>query len=163
MRLIVDRSTSANVELKSLRYLVGQEKEDYLMHHGIKGQKWGVRNGPPYPLDVKNQADKKQEVQPYRETITGHGNPPPTSKPGAIIDKVDHGKVMIRFFYGKDGRKERDIHTTNHGKPKAHPYGSNGEHAHDYIWYQGENGKMYSNKTTREITQDERKENSDII
>lgn len=21
-----------------------------LFHHGIKGQKWGVRNGPPYPL-----------------------------------------------------------------------------------------------------------------
>ena len=23
----------------------------YLQHHGIKGQKWGVRNGPPYPID----------------------------------------------------------------------------------------------------------------
>lgn len=23
---------------------------DYLEHHGILGQKWGVRNGPPYPL-----------------------------------------------------------------------------------------------------------------
>ena len=22
-----------------------------LFHHGIKGQKWGIRNGPPYPLD----------------------------------------------------------------------------------------------------------------
>lgn len=22
-----------------------------LMHHGVKGQKWGVRNGPPYPID----------------------------------------------------------------------------------------------------------------
>lgn len=21
-----------------------------LVHHGIKGQKWGVRNGPPYPI-----------------------------------------------------------------------------------------------------------------
>ena len=27
--------------------------EDYLAHHGIEGQKWGVRNGPPYPLDPK--------------------------------------------------------------------------------------------------------------
>jgi len=25
--------------------------EDELYHHGIKGQKWGVKNGPPYPLD----------------------------------------------------------------------------------------------------------------
>lgn len=23
---------------------------DYLAHHGIRGQKWGVKNGPPYPL-----------------------------------------------------------------------------------------------------------------
>lgn len=23
---------------------------DELYHHGIKGQRWGVRHGPPYPL-----------------------------------------------------------------------------------------------------------------
>ncbi len=23
-----------------------------LYHHGIRGQKWGKRNGPPYPLDA---------------------------------------------------------------------------------------------------------------
>lgn len=27
------------------------EDSDFLIHHGIKGQKWGVENGPPYPLD----------------------------------------------------------------------------------------------------------------
>lgn len=34
----------------------------YLMHHGIQGQKWGVRNGPPYPLDAsqKSSAEKKE-------------------------------------------------------------------------------------------------------
>lgn len=24
-----------------------------LCHHGIRNQRWGVRNGPPYPLDQK--------------------------------------------------------------------------------------------------------------
>lgn len=28
-----------------------------LYHHGIKGQKWGVRNGPPYPLDKSGKHD----------------------------------------------------------------------------------------------------------
>ena len=26
---------------------------DYLSHHGIKNQRWGVKHGPPYPLDDK--------------------------------------------------------------------------------------------------------------
>lgn len=31
-------------------YNYGNKYELY--HHGIKGQQWGVRNGPPYPLNV---------------------------------------------------------------------------------------------------------------
>lgn len=30
---------------------------DELFHHGIKGQKWGVRNGPPYPIDRSAKHD----------------------------------------------------------------------------------------------------------
>ena len=34
---------------------------DVLIHHGIEGQKWGQRNGPPYPLDgsKKSSAERK--------------------------------------------------------------------------------------------------------
>lgn len=32
---------------------VYRKKESYLCHHGIKGQHWGVKNGPPYPLDIR--------------------------------------------------------------------------------------------------------------
>ena len=28
-----------------------------LMHHGVKGQKWGVQNGPPYPIDRSQNHD----------------------------------------------------------------------------------------------------------
>lgn len=27
------------------------QERKILVHHGIKGQKWGVRNGPPYPIE----------------------------------------------------------------------------------------------------------------
>ena len=30
-----------------------------LYHHGIKGQKWGVQNGPPYPLDSNISTGKR--------------------------------------------------------------------------------------------------------
>lgn len=35
---------------------------DELCHHGIKGQKWGIRNGPPYPLDAKGQLKRVKSL-----------------------------------------------------------------------------------------------------
>jgi hypothetical protein len=32
-----------------------------LKHHGIEGQKWGVKNGPPYPLDEKTAKKVKSK------------------------------------------------------------------------------------------------------
>lgn len=39
-------------------------QSNYLMHHGILGMKWGVRNGPPYPLEsvAKSAAEKAGRV-----------------------------------------------------------------------------------------------------
>lgn len=38
--------------------LRGRLGYNVMAHHGIKGQKWGVRNGPPYPLDKSSESDK---------------------------------------------------------------------------------------------------------
>lgn len=35
---------------------------EHLEHHGIKGQKWGVQNGPPYPLDEEAKKDYNEDV-----------------------------------------------------------------------------------------------------
>lgn len=32
--------------------------DEVVEHHGIKGQHWGIRNGPPYPLDDKSSRSK---------------------------------------------------------------------------------------------------------
>lgn len=39
----------------------------YLQHHGVLGQKWGKRNGPPYPLDAQGMMALK--AQRRREKI----------------------------------------------------------------------------------------------
>lgn len=41
MRLIEEIKMGRNIDMS----------EKYLQHHGRLGQRWGVRNGPPYPLD----------------------------------------------------------------------------------------------------------------
>lgn len=33
---------------------------NYLAHHGILGQKWGKKNGPPYPLDYKKLSEEER-------------------------------------------------------------------------------------------------------
>lgn len=32
--------------------------DDFLVHHGVDGQKWGVKHGPPYPLDRTEKNSK---------------------------------------------------------------------------------------------------------
>ena len=38
-----------------------------LYHHGIRGQRWGRRNGPPYPIDAADHsaAEKKAACRGY--------------------------------------------------------------------------------------------------
>lgn len=49
--------------------------EDALEHHGIKGQKWGVTHGPPYPLDfdvskdIKKEAKKREKDERLKQKI----------------------------------------------------------------------------------------------
>lgn len=42
-------------------------ESDYLAHHGVKGQVWGHKNGPPYPL---SRQDKFRTVGPDGRPIT---------------------------------------------------------------------------------------------
>lgn len=38
--------------------LIGNpDNEEQLEHHGVKGQKWGVKNGPPYPIEKTTEHD----------------------------------------------------------------------------------------------------------
>lgn len=49
-----------------MKELTFSEQNSFL-HHGIEGQKWGVRNGPPYPLDSQSDSDYKQHKQELKE------------------------------------------------------------------------------------------------
>ena len=80
--------------------------------------------------------------------------------PGSITQRENAKGGIDRNYYGQDGRQTKQISNNDHGHKAESAFGQHGEHAHDYTW--DENGKMYHGKA-RELTEKERKENSDIL
>ena len=78
----------------------------------------------------------------------------------AVVDTASMGgKQRDRTFFDADGWQCRQISNGPHGNPKRHPYGAKGEHAHDITW----DDDRRQTRATRELTDQERKENADIL
>ena len=108
------------------------------------------------PLKTAGYKTKKVEYPPGSGKLIrikyniGHKSNSRNSIPNSIVDHMlDDGYVDVRTHYDNYGRKDWEIHTTDHGNPKEHPYGKHGEHAHDYVW--GSGGRLKSMKR-RELT-----------
>lgn len=80
--------------------------------------------------------------------------------PNSITQVTNRQGGVDRNYYDANGRQIKQISNNDHGKPKRHPYGLHGEHAHEYQW--GDDGNL-TDRPMRELTEDERKENSDIL
>lgn len=102
------------------------------------------------PPTLKNAAGQ-DIIEVKKITLTG--------TPNSITQLTGKKGGIERNYYDENGRQYKQISNHNHGNPKQHPYGVNGEHAHDYSY--SENGKV--KRTTREMTVEERKENEDIL
>lgn len=56
-------------------------------HHGVKGQKWGVKNGPPYPLHKFGSGDKLNENAP--SNLNHHSVRKPKFNVKVIAEKLN--------------------------------------------------------------------------
>lgn len=83
-----------------------------------------------------------------------------TDEPNSITQYTSTKGGIDRNYYGSDGKQTKQISNHDHGHPKQHPYGKHGEHAHDYVF--DKNGVL-RRSNGRELTDQERKENSDIL
>lgn len=92
-----------------------------LCHHGIKGQKWGVRNGPPYPIDKSNKHD----------TI--------------VRDAIESGRVSKKI------NKEKQWRHTKHGHPPGRSYlDGDLEYAQELVDKLSGTGEPLTNRKTGE-------------
>ena len=79
--------------------------------------------------------------------------------PGLITQVATAKGGVSRNYYDNSGQWTKQISNNDHGNPKQHPFGKNGEHAHDIVW---KDGKIVSRRV-RDLTDQERKDNSDIL
>lgn len=68
---------------------------NYLVHHGILGQKWGKKNGPPYPLDFSKLSPAERE-QAKTESIQ-KGDIQTASKNRYYYTNKEINEVIERF------------------------------------------------------------------
>ena len=154
-----------------------RRQKDFLEQTGLKadGMRVAVGKGST-PKEAERVALLKQkEIEKYSQyrynkdgtivvtddwTKKEHPKVLAEYKPYAVVDVLSQkGKQTDRMYYDADGRQLRQVSSGAHGNPKRHPYGRNGEHAHDIIW---KDGKI-TDRPARELTEQERKENADIL
>lgn len=109
--------------------------------------------------------------------VEGYGAPPPlqnaagqtiievkhtalTAGPNAITQYVTSKGGIDRNYYGADGKQFKQVSNYGHGNLPKHQYGSQGEHAHDYVY---DDREQLVERRMRELTEAERRENGDIL
>lgn len=111
-------------------------KETVLIHYGIKGQKWGVKNGPPYPIE-NSQKSGKINIKIPEEKFTEYALNPEKCPYKAIAFKLALG-------YTKENYKELSDNINKHfDEKKLEERGDNGYGMkyQQVMWLIGANGK----------------------
>jgi hypothetical protein len=77
-----------------------------LYHHGIKGQKWGERNGPPYPLD--RQVSMKVTASAKDEEAKGVFNPRQIKTLSFHDNELNFAKKVFNYIEEAEERRYAD-------------------------------------------------------
>ena len=118
-------------------------KRDYAREkiYGVGKAKKGLTNAVGKPI-----------IEVKKTSITG--------EPNSITQKVNAKGGVDRNYYDENGNQVKQVSNNSHGHKAEGKLGEHGEHAHDYHF--DENGINQHDKA-RELTEEERKENSDIL
>ena len=85
------------------------DMSDFLAHYGIDGQKWGVRNGPPYPLKRSSNGSEKKS---FKKAVKN------------AYEKHKQNRAESKEKSKETARKMLKQYTRNH--PELLPYLANG-------------------------------------
>ena len=87
-------------------------KELELYHHGIEGQKWGKRNGPPYPLSKEDYSAAEKKAKGYKKQLNHLAAGRSTASYNSLENAYKADKVNAKL------KKEISKHGENSKKAK---------------------------------------------
>ena len=77
---------------------------DYISHHGILGQRWGTKNGPPYPLGSGDHSASEKKAG-WRSSLSGNSPVRYRGKTNyTVIDKFKENREANKYV--KDARNK---------------------------------------------------------
>ena len=104
----------------------------YLKHHGVKGQQWGVKNGPPYPIGSSPRKVFISGTSKIKLKDSGYYR---ASLPKEITSKIDsymkdNNHILIgdapgidtevQKYLAKKGYRNVTVYTISEGKPRSY-------------------------------------------
>lgn len=69
-----------------------------LYHHGIKGQKWGVKKGPPYPLDYADHSTAEIRAG-WTSSLAKNSPSQPSALARIATNSMDAGRLVLAKNY----------------------------------------------------------------
>lgn len=94
-----------------------RNQNDFLIHHGILGQKWGRRNGPPYPL---SGGDYSEEEKKHLRPEFGKDNSRYNKK---HYDKtIDKGTILTTLSRDPGRLKNTEMYYATYKRLDKHQY-----------------------------------------
>jgi hypothetical protein len=101
--------------------------KNYLAHHGVAGQKWGQRHGPPYPLsrDPANAKRAQADHKKNKASTKTSSNPPRVSRgstPSSMQVHVMKGIISDRKYrkeLAKQQKREQEEYEESQRAEKA--------------------------------------------
>ena len=105
--------------------------------------------------EVPVEKTTKKDIMKIKNSELANGLPIKGTANSTVDKTDDSGKTLQRRIYGDDGMAMIDVDTSDHGLPKAHPYGAH-KHVFDY-------SKKRSRGNPQPFTEEELVNYEDII
>lgn len=151
------------------------KEENYLSHHGILGQKWGKRNGPPYPLDsnvstghrLKDKGKKKLSKEEKKKSGRDFDGDTGYKSRMDFMDEEDKRLVKQYSQYidnqKKYGQKKADEILNKSDIPDRDKEYLKANYKNSYEYSTGSSGEKFNGKKTtnermQQISEENRKD-----